>query len=516
MGSSPGRTSVALGWILAAALVFVAAAGLALVRGFDGLYGQDAFGYVNYALGPLREAMLHGEALPAFEQPPGFPMVVAAASLVVGPDGRIGLGVSLVAGALVPVLTGLLAVEALAGRLSGRAAVSVPLAAAGVAALPGQLWQSSAVAMSDTLSIALATAGAWAVCRFVRTERTRWLLLAAVLVSAAIETRWVFGLVAIPIGVVGLIGLRRVWGRDRRAAIGGAIGAVVIGAVVLAPVGLPMAHALLDGSAVPFAADFGAYHWDALNALRTTFDTNDGRLVHPLPSGIFYLGQAVAPYWFGPLGLLAIWGGTWVVRRAGLVAATVLVGWPVLVVVFLAGSPYQNTRFFLSALPPVAVLIALGLWRAAVAIRRRNPPDRRRVAAVIGGALVVVWVAGAIAVAGRFTDAFIVRQVADLTAIRSLEAQVPAGARVISMGPTGVFVRDGVPDVVELFDLDPAVVSTFIADPPPSYLVIDADAIAGQWAGLGPARTVEAIRASRGLTRIDEAGAWTLYRIGSP
>jgi hypothetical protein len=84
------------------------------------------------------------------------------------------------------------------------------------------------------------------------------------------------------------------------------------------------------------------------------------------------------------------------------------------------------------------------------------------------------------------------------------------------MGPTGVFVRDGLPDVVELFDLDPAAATTLVADPPPSYLVIDADAIAGQWAGLGPARTVEAIRASRGLTRIDEAGAWTLYRIGSP
>src|SRR4029077_7669554 len=123
MGHSPGRTSVVLGWILPAALVFVAAAGLAWVRGFDGLYGQDAFGYVNYALGPLREAMLHGDALPGFEQPPGFPIAIAAASLVVGPDGRSGLGISLVAGALVPVLTGLLAVEALHGRLSGRAAV---------------------------------------------------------------------------------------------------------------------------------------------------------------------------------------------------------------------------------------------------------------------------------------------------------------------------------------------------------------------------------------------------------
>ncbi len=84
------------------------------------------------------------------------------------------------------------------------------------------------------------------------------------------------------------------------------------------------------------------------------------------------------------------------------------------------------------------------------------------------------------------------------------------------MGPTGVFVRDGVPDVVELFDLDQNETAALLADGRPSYLVIDPVAIVGQWAGRAPAATVEAIRASRGLTRIDEAGAWTLYRIGSP
>jgi len=120
------RTSVWLAWIFAAGLVLIAATSLVVAHGFDGLYGQDAFGYVNYALGPLREALAHGAGVPAFEQPPGFPIVVAAISLVPGPDARIGLGVSLVAGALVPVLTGLLAVEAVGPRLSGRAVIGVP------------------------------------------------------------------------------------------------------------------------------------------------------------------------------------------------------------------------------------------------------------------------------------------------------------------------------------------------------------------------------------------------------
>ncbi len=223
----------------------------------------------------------------------------------------------------------------------------------------------------------------------------------------------------------------------------------------------------------------------------------------------------VAPYWFGPLGLLAIVGAAWVLRRAGLVASVLLVGWPVLVVVFLAGSPYQNTRFFLSVMPPVAVLIALGIWRLVVALDGRIPAERQRQAGVVAAVLAVAWVVGAILVAGRFTDAFIVRQTADLAAIWSLEAQVPTGARLISMGPTGVFIRDCVPDIVELFDLDPASAGVLLADGRPSYLVVDSGAIAGQWAGRMPAVTVEAIRAGRGLTRIDGAGAWTLYLIGA-
>ena len=514
MGASSGRTPVALGWILPGVLVLVATVILVSAHGFDGLYGQDAFGYVNYALGPLREALLRGQGVPYFQQPPGFPIVIAAVSLVVGPDGRIGLGISVVAGALVPLATALLAAETLGRRLTGRAATAVPIMAALIAALPGQLWQSSAVAMSDTMSVALATTAAWAACRYARVERARWLLLAAAAVAAAIDTRWVYGFVAVPVAAVGLVGLRMVWRADRRRAIGHAAAAVLVGVTVLAPVVGPMGVALARGSTVPFSADFGAYPWDPFNALRDMFVSSDGRLIYTTTSGGFYLGQVVAPYWFGPAGLLAIWGAAWVARRGGLAPAIVLLGWPAIVLGFLAGSPYQNTRFFLSAMPPTAIVMATGVWRLAAFVEGRLPRDRgpRRwaIVAAIGGA----WLLVAMLVAGRFTANFIDRQAADLAAIRRLETELPAGARVISMGPTGAFVRDGVPDVVELFALDPDAAEGLLADGRPSYLVIDPASMAGQWAGRRPALTVETLRSARGLTKVDEAGGWTLYRIG--
>ena len=88
-------------WPLAAArlalglLVLVPVVAIVWWHGFAGLYGQDAFGYANYALGPLRDALVHLDLPPAWPQPPGYPIVVSAVSLPAGPDGRIGLVVSI-------------------------------------------------------------------------------------------------------------------------------------------------------------------------------------------------------------------------------------------------------------------------------------------------------------------------------------------------------------------------------------------------------------------------------------
>jgi len=506
----------ALGLAALVALVLLPTTALVLTRDFAGLYGQDSFGYVNYAFGPLREALLRLEPPPGWPQPPGYPLVLATMSLIIGTDGRIGLVVSLLAGASVPVFTALLAAEAIARgqRFGDRASVAFPLVAGLVAALPGQLWQSSAVAMSDTLSIALATAGAWAACRYVRSGGLGWLLGATAALAFAIDTRWVYGLVAVPVTIVALIAIARIWRVDRRRALGHVVAATLLGAVVLAPVLGPMGAAALQGTVIPFSADFGAYRWDPSNALRNTFETTDGRLTYAQASGLFYALQPIQPYWFGPLGLFAVWGGVWVARRAGVVAATILLGWPAIVVVFLAGSSYQNTRFLLAAMPPLAILVAVGLWRLAVAADARLPARAKRSRPALVAAAVTVWIVVAVALAARFTDGFIERQSRDLAAIRAIERQVPSKARLISMGPTGVFVYDGVDDVVELFGLTPERALVLLGDGRPGYLVIDPLAIDGQWAGRGPALTVAAMRTTYGLTPVAQEGGWTLFRIG--
>ncbi len=124
---------------------------LALTR-FDGLYGQDSFAYFDYATGPLHQALLHLRPPPPFFWPPGYPLLVAAMSIVVGIIPLAGQIVSVTAGAAVPAFTVLLAAEmAKVGRTkaTNQHWQVVPLVAGLIVAVTGQLLQSSLVVMTD-------------------------------------------------------------------------------------------------------------------------------------------------------------------------------------------------------------------------------------------------------------------------------------------------------------------------------------------------------------------------------
>ncbi|MEO1444039.1 MAG: hypothetical protein AAFV33_26820, partial [Chloroflexota bacterium] len=183
-------------WLLPISLIVPVCVGtIAWLNGFDGLYGQDAFAYYDYGVNALREQFY--PPLPFF-WPPGYPLVIFLTSFVVGASPLAGQLVSLLCGGLVVLATGLLTYEVWRGE--HRLAAS--LLAASVMAVAGQVWQSSAVVMADTLALATATMGVWALARYARLLERRsdvsfWLAVAAGLVGYATITRWIYGTVAI-------------------------------------------------------------------------------------------------------------------------------------------------------------------------------------------------------------------------------------------------------------------------------------------------------------------------------
>jgi hypothetical protein len=475
---------------------------MAVLRGFDGLYGQDAYAYFDYATMSVRDSILHLRPLEAFFWPPGYPLLVALVSLATGPQPVAGQVVSVVMGALVPVFTALLARELWPDD------VATPVLAGVLVALSGQLWQSSVVVMADTTGLALATLAALALLRYARSGRLGWLIAASAAVAYAMLARWIYGLVAVPFTIYGL---RVLMGRKEpgRAALHAAA-ALAVAAALLVPVLGPPLLGLVSHPAEPasFAGNLQVYSWSPMNALRRDFFTADGHLSYALPNGVYY---AIAPgnlAFFGPL--LAPWiaVGMWaVIQKRSAAALSLIVGWAAVVYAFHAGAPWQNFRFTLAYLPPLAVLAATGLtwtWRSI---------DRRLASVVALCAAAGLLVSGVAAV--RLVQGFIDRKDEDVALVRWVQAQTPPNAQLLSFGPTLTLRHYTSLPTFDLFDVSPSDVSSILATPAPTYLLLDERSVEDQWLNQPPSANFHLLRDGPGLTPIGSVGSYTLYRVMS-
>lgn len=487
-------------WLILLALLVLLPVGTMVALGrFDGLYGQDPFAYSDYAIGPLRESLLRLKPPPPFFWPPGYPLLVALVSLAVGPVPLAGQLVSLIAGGLVPVFTALLAREVWG---SGS---KVPWIAGLMAAFTGQLWQSSAVVMSDATGLAAITLGVWALVRYGRQGRLGWLTLATIALAWAILTRWIYALVAVPCAVYGLATLFR-HGR-RTVLIHGGVAALVVG-FILGPVLVPAISSLLKPASdlAPFAGDFQVLTWHPLRAFRREFITSDGFLRYRLPNGLYY---ALAPahwFYFTPLLAPLILPGLWtVVRRRPAGPLYLMVGWAAVVYAFLAGFPWQNFRFTLAYLPPLAVLAGIGLDTLS-RIRRE------RLGWLIGTYLAVGL--AAMAIGGvRLTQGFIDRKHDHLAIVRWVESQAPADARLLTFGLTLTFRHYSRLETLELFELNPAEMAGLLEDDRPTFLLLDVSGVEEQWRGRAPEVNYRWLREGPGLERLGSRQGYTLFRV---
>ena len=503
-------TPTAARWMPLAPVILLAGtavAVLALTR-FDGLYGQDSFAYFHYATGPLRQALAHGQLPPPFFWPPGYPLLVAAVSAVVGVAPIAGQIVSVAAGAAVPAFTVLLARELgtderAGSPFAGHRWVSVSLLAGLIVALTGQLFQSSLVVMADTLGLAAATAGAWALARYRRTGAPRWLLLCALAFAWAILTRWIYGLVAVPVAIWGLMLLRR---RPRRIALLHGAGAAAAGIVVLAPTVVPAVLGLIGGGNAPFAGDLQVYTWSPVNALRATFTTGDGQLAYSLPTGLYY-ALAPANWWyFSPLLAALIAPGVWaVVRQKRIPALGILVAWAAIVLAFHAGAPWQNPRFALAYLPPLAILAAVGYDQ----LQRASHVQVRRAAA----AWLLAGLALAAAGSAVVTQEFIERKQNDVAIVRWADGLAPAHGQLLAFGLTATFQEYGRLQTLDLSEVSTEQIDALLGDGRPTLVLVDVNALDRQWTGRAPWARYHALLAAPGMTSLGNRGGYTLFAV---
>ena len=494
-----------------ALVTLVAAMGVA--GRFDGLYGQDPYAYYNYAVGPLRDSLRTLQPPPPFFWPPGYPILVALTSFVVGTTPVAGVGVSLLMGVVAVACTALLAEEVWSTAQPGGRGPSrlVPVAAGLMMACHPQLWQSSAVVMADTTGVGAAALGAWALARYARIRRGGWLVLAAAGLAVAVMSRWIYGFVAVlALGWALAAALRREAGTGERLPLRTVGVHLGLAAIVVIVILLPLLIAAVSGQPGPggegvaFAGDFQVYAWNPLNALRREFVTADGLLQYRLPNGLYYAWAPMHRYYFTPWLAGLLLPGVWTaMRRRG--ALGWLAAWALLVYAFHAGAPWQNFRFTLAYLTPLAVLASVGLE----ALRAWLGPRWRWAALALFGIGLAAQLGGAVGL----TQSFIVRKQADLDTVARVEAELPPGARLLTFNMTATFQHYSMLDTHELYGLSPDEIGVLLDDGRETYMLIDEENIAQQWGDEPLGQTVAWLRAGPGLDWVARYGGLTLYHV---
>jgi 4-amino-4-deoxy-L-arabinose transferase-like glycosyltransferase len=463
-------------------------------HGFDGLYGQDAYAYYDFA-GELRSAVSTGRAPGPFFWPLGYPALLAVGFTVFGQSPAVGQAISIVAGSLLPMLVYVLTRQVGAGFI-GAAVAGVLMVVC------GQALHSSLVIMADVPGLFWATLSAVALWQYLsHPHKLRWLLLSATCLALACITRWLSLVLVIPWGAALLIG------RRGRLPWHGIALAGLTGLALLMP---QIAYSLVNP--YPTLNHAWVEGWSPANAVHQVFDNVDGHFEYEHINAQFYAQVYHDPYYLSPVitpfvlaGLIALLG------RKQFAALALLLGWGVLPYLFLAGIPYQNTRFPLIVFPAVAALAGVGVeaeWRL---LQRWRLPNRVALAFLM---MVMVFGAGhTLRLAQTNLAAFISRQQDDKDTARWAAGIIPPGATVYTFGLTLTLKHYTGLQVYELYYETPATLEQRWTPGQVDFLLLNVWNIEHQWAGRTPQADYHWLRDRRGLVKLGQQGYYALYQV---
>lgn len=497
---------IRLNWLdfLLLLLVFAISLGVrfAFARGFDGLYGQDAYAYYNYAR-EFRQAVDEHRSPEPFFWPLGYPVLLALSFALFGTVPLTAQALTLLLGALLSPL-----VYILARQLETQPITA--LIAALLIAFCGQAVQSSIVVMSDIPALFWATLSTVLLLHYLHTNRRRWLILSALLLALASITRWLY-LALIPVwGIVLLLSWRRI--RWREILASGAATALVL--VPQAAISIHSPYPVLDH---PWVAG-----WTLENVVSHKFSNEDGQFDYAQINALFYAKPYYDPYYLAPLFAPFILFGIWSLRRKPALLA-LLLGWALLPYAFLVGIPYQNIRFPLILIPALAALAGIGIKTLLSIIT-----SRRMKIAFVGAlahapfllgnfilALILIpslcWMLSA---AQPIINQFVNNQLRDKAAVQWALQHIPSSSRVYCYGLTEALSTYAPFEVHELYAETPQTIAAQLADGKDSYFFSNIWVIENQWAGRPLQTTFHWLRDTPGLNYLDRIGNYILFKIG--
>lgn len=453
-------------------------------RDFDGLYGQDAFAYYNFAIS-LRESLLHFQAPEAFFWPLGYPLMLIFAFVAGGTSAFSAQILSILLGSLLAPFLYFLAREMGMGQAGA-------FLAGLLMSFCGQAVQSSIVVMSDIPALFWAILSAFLLWRYLSIEKSNWLIAAMLCLGLAIITRWIY-LALLPVWGVLLLhhwrGIR--WKLSLYSVI----------ALLLFL--LPQALYSIN-SPFPVLNHEWVVSWSPAHFLQQDFVNGDGRFYYASSNLTFYTAPFYQPYYLAaPFLSLIILG---IVSQTKLSNLLFLAGWGIIPLVFLLGIPYQNIRFGLILFPVAALLVGAGAnwvmrWRFRI------------IWAIILGAIIGYSLSQTLIVSHTTIAQFVKRQNQDATIVAWADRMIPSGSVVYSFGLTLRLQQIEDISVYDLFNETPESLDAKWLRGQNDYLLVNVWEIQNQWEGRSPYITFHWLFDNRGLLILGRNGNYVLCLI---
>jgi 4-amino-4-deoxy-L-arabinose transferase-like glycosyltransferase len=474
-------------------LLFLIALALRLywARDFDGLYGQDAFAYYNFAIS-LRQSLLSFQSPEAFFWPLGYPILLTGAFAIGGTSAITGQMLNIVLGALLAPLLYALAHEMSLGH-------SGAFLAGLLMAFCGQAIQSSIVLMSDIPALFWAVLSAYFLFVYMRKEQGAWLTVTFLCLALAIITRWIY-LALVPVwGLVLLYHWREIrWRLSFIAAI----------AMLLTL--LPQTINSMTNP-YPVLNHEWVVSWSPSHFWQKDFVNGDGTFYYESINTVFYTAPFYKPYYLSEafLSLIAL-GFCRLIYQRNIKVLLFLAGWGLIPLVFLMGIPYQNIRFGLILIPVALVLLGIGAdWLLAW----QSYWQFRLVINLILGLIIGYGLSQTLIVSHPMISQFVERQQKDAETVAWAKNMLPANSIVYTFNLT---LRLKQADDLTVYDLFNESLETLDAKwlrGQNDYLLINVWEIENQWEGRTPYTAFHWLYDTRGLLVLGRFGNYVLCRI---
>ena len=478
------------------ALALIIRLGIVAFHGFDGLYGQDAFAYYDFAQ-DIQYFLQTFNPPPPFFWSIGYPTQLVIGFALFGVSELVALGISIGMGALLPVLIYGVAIQF---KLRSPYAFLAGL----LMAFSGQALQSSLVIMSDIPALFWAVLSLFALLRYTDSSKRRWLILCAISLSFAYLARWIYLLLP-PLYMIALL---IIWKHKVRWL--DLVMAIILSLILAIP---QIIYSQINPT--PLLDHSWVEGWSPLNAFSQDFINIDGTFHYEKINALFYAYPAYDLSYLSPLlAIFIIMGCVALARQRQWRNIVLLLGWLILPYVFLAGIPYQNIRFALIIFPAVVLLIGFGLQ--AIISKPYSSSNRRERAMSLSA--IILCLAGLLHTGFNgfdYANSFVEFHQSEKEIITWLDGKIPDDATLYTFGSTLTLEHYTDYSIIEIFYESPNTLNQRWFRGRADYLLLNIWQIENQWQGLDPQANYHWFRDERGLTEIGKYHNLTLFEVKS-